>query len=43
LIKDEKKRKDPHYRELFYLFLGGACLALLLESLLAATWLRTMT
>lgn len=43
LIKDEKKRKDPHYRELFYLFLGGAVLALLLESLLAATWLRSLT
>jgi Ca-activated chloride channel family protein len=43
LIKDEKKRKDPHYRELFFLFLGGACLALFLESLLAATWLRSLT
>jgi Ca-activated chloride channel family protein len=43
LIKDEKKRRDPHYRELFFIFLAGACLALMLETLLASTWLRSLT
>ncbi len=43
LIKDEKKRKDPHYRELFFFFLAAAGVALLLEALLASTWLRSLT
>lgn len=42
LIKDEKKRKDPHYRELFSWFLLAALGALTLEALLSATWLRSI-
>lgn len=43
LIKDEKKRRDPHYRDLFGLFLALAAGALVLETLLSATWLRSLT
>lgn len=41
LIKNEKKRKDPHYKELFNLFLMLAVGCLFLEALLAATFLRS--
>jgi Ca-activated chloride channel homolog len=43
LIKDEKKRRDPHYRELSSLLILAALGLLALETLLAATWLRTLT
>jgi len=43
LIKDEKKRKDPQYKELFHYFLLAALGLLLLEQLLATTWLRSLT
>lgn len=43
LIKDEKKRKDPHYKELFIYFLLAGVACLLFESFLSATWLRSMT
>ncbi|MCD4814460.1 VWA domain-containing protein [bacterium] len=43
LIKDEKKRKDPHYKELFMLFLMIALGSLVLEALLSATWLRSFS
>lgn len=42
LIKDEKKRRDPHYRELSSWFLLAAVALLLLEALLSATWLRSL-
>jgi Ca-activated chloride channel homolog len=42
LIKDEKKRRDPHYRELSVLFLATAFGLLALETLLAGTWLRSL-
>ncbi len=42
LIKNEKKRKDPHYRELFGWFLLAALGSLALEILLSATWLRSV-
>lgn len=41
LIKDEKKRRDPHYRELSSWFLLAAVALLFLEAFLSATWLRT--
>ncbi len=41
LIKDEKKRKDPHYKELFNIFLLIALGCIFLEVLLSATWLRS--
>ncbi|MBN1596190.1 VWA domain-containing protein [candidate division FCPU426 bacterium] len=41
LIKDEKKRRDPHYKELFTWFLFIALGSLFLEALLSATWLRS--
>lgn len=41
LIKDEKKRRDPHYRELSSLFLLAVVALLFLEALLSATWLRS--
>jgi Ca-activated chloride channel family protein len=43
LIKDEKKRKDPQYRELFNWFLLAGLGCLLLELLLSSTWLRSLT
>lgn len=43
LIKDEKKRRDPHYRELASPLILLALLLLVLEMLLSATWLRSLT
>jgi len=43
LIKDEKKRRDPHYKELFPWFLMAALAGLFLEVLLRTTWLRALT
>jgi len=43
LIKDEKKRRDPHYKELFMIFLMIALGCLFLEALLSATWLRSFS
>lgn len=43
LIKDEKKRRDPHYRDLFGPLVLAAAVLLLLEALLAATRLRSLT
>jgi len=42
LIQDEKKRRDPHYRELFNRVLLAALLILFFEALLSATWLRSL-
>jgi Ca-activated chloride channel homolog len=41
LIKDEKKRRDPHYRELSSWFLLAVVGLLFFEALLSATWLRS--
>jgi Ca-activated chloride channel homolog len=43
LIKDEKKRRDPHYRELSSLLILAALGLLAFETLLASTWLRSLT
>ncbi len=43
LLKDEKKRRDPHYRDLFGPLALAAAALLLLEALLSATRLRSLT
>jgi Ca-activated chloride channel family protein len=40
LIKDEKKRREQQYKELFHYFLLAACLGLLLEMLIRQVWIR---
>jgi len=43
LIKDEKQRRDPHYRDLFDIFIIAALGMLLLEAALSATRLRSLS
>ena len=42
LIKDEKKRRDPHYKEFFKWILLIALVLLFLEAVLSNIWLRVL-